>query len=344
MSLPSATNGTPLTTHTCVNAVVEHPFRDNGDSATKVYAHTMQGKLSTYVPLSDNDEMTSADEKPPRSPFPDDANAFYVGDTKPQPIDGGMVEYVRTFANIPSDRTVANGDADPFGLYAFEFPDTNTISDTYISTGAESFSHDAASHTSTVSFNLSGGDIANLEVGDKIAVKNTASSFFVQYDRSPPAGATSTIYLSTLSDCIITIKTASKITCEFVWNSWYDLPVLDDGDDYNGVPSTTYEAVKVVLSGRSGTLQSNSPAFIESTYIKSDDIYSINDNLKQKFAVYTSDGSLENGQDLSATTIPTNDEYGELVVNGLTINGEDQTIDRWKGNIFELKTIKVIAK
>ena len=341
MSLPS---GATLTDAKCVGATIEYPFRDNGDSLTKVYIHQMQVKLTSYAALVDNNNMTAATQKPSGSPFPDDALAFYVGDSVPSPIDGGMVEFDRVFANVPADRTVPNGNADPNNLYAFEFPDTSSISNTYISTGAESFSHDAASHTSTISFNLSANDIANLSIGDQIHVRNTSSKFFVKYDRSPPTGFTSTVSTSNASPCVITNKTSSSITCKFVWGTWYDSPILDSGDDKNGVAATTYQAVFTVLTGRTETLQANSPSFIESSYLKSDDIYSLNSTLLKRFAVYFSTGDLDPNMNLSSTSNPTNDEYGDLVVNGLTINAEDQTVSRWRGNIFEFKTIKVLAQ
>ena len=341
MSLPS---GATLTDAKCVGATIEYPFRDNGDSLTKVYIHQMQVKLTSYAALVDNNNMTAATQKPSGSPFPDDALAFYVGDSVPSPIDGGMVEFDRVFANVPADRTVPNGKADPNSLYAFEFPDTATIQNTYTSTGGESFSHDAASHTSTISFNLSSGDIANLSIGDKIQVKNTSSSFFVLYDRVTPPGSTSNIYTANATPCVITNKTSSTITCSYVWTSYYNLPVLDSGDDKGGVASTTYQAVLTVLTGRADTLQVNSPSFIESTYIKSDNIYLLNSNLSKRFAVYLSNGNLDANMNLGTTTNPTNDEYADLVSNGLTINAEDQTVSRWRGNIFELKTIKVLAQ
>jgi hypothetical protein len=341
MSLPS---GATLTTATCVGASIEYPFRDNGDVDTKVYIHRMQVKLTSYAPLLDNDNMTTATQKPSGSPFPDDAAAYYVGDSLPSAIDGGMVEFERVFANIPADRNVQNGKADPNGLYAFEFPRTTSISNTYTSTGAESFSHDASTHTSTLSFNLSAGDIANLSIGDRIRVKNTSSSFFVKYDLSPPAGYTSTFSSSNLGNCLITNKTATKITCTYTWSSWYSAPVLDSGDDYNGVSSTTYQAILTVSAGRISTLQTNAPSFIESTYVKSNDIYSLNNTLIKKFAVYASNGVLDQDMNLGSTSIPTNAEYAAIVSNGATIDAEDQVIERWRGNIYQLKSIKVIAQ
>lgn len=343
MSLPAFTSGTALTTPTCVNAWVEYPFRDMGDPATKVYVHMMQVKLTSYAPLDDNDIMTAAAEKPERSPFSDDADAFYVGDSVPRQIDGGMVEFTRTFANIPADRTVGGGTADPLSYYAFEFPDTASISNTYVSTSAETFSHDAASHTSTLSFNLSAGDIANLEVGQLINVQNTTDKFFIEYDNSPPIGATITTSTAILSNAVITIKTASKITCEYVWTNFYDLPVNSSGDNLNAAV-TTYEAIDLILPGRDAPLEVNSPSFMEVIYVKSDNIYLLNNGLNKQFRVRTSSGSEVADKSLSSFTDPTNAEYGNLVLNGLTINAEDQTIARWKGNIFELRTIQVIAQ
>tara|TARA_R110000803_G_scaffold196373_1_gene259674 strand:+ start:237 stop:1262 length:1026 start_codon:yes stop_codon:yes gene_type:complete len=341
MSLPS---GATLTDAKCVGASIEYPFRDKGDAVTKVYIHKMQVKLTSYAPLLDNNNMTTVTQKPSGSPFPDDAAAYYVGDSLPSAIDGGMVEFERVFANIPADRNVANGKADPNGLYAFEFPETTSEIGDYTSTGGESFSHDASTHTSTMSLNLSTSDLTNLELNDQIEIRNNASSFFIKYDNSPPTGATITISLNSFSRCIITNKTSTSITCTFTWSSWYDLPVLDSGNDLNGVSATTYQVNKKISAGRNATLQTNSPSFIESNYIKSDDIYSINNTLLKKFVVFRFNGEVYPEMILSTTTSPTNLEYGQFIYNSVTIAAEDQVIERWRGNIYQLKLIKVIAQ
>ncbi len=131
MSLP-ASGGTAFTTATCVKAWIEYPFANMGDSATKVYHHTMRVSRANYAPLAFDDVMTTADEKPTRSPFSDDAAAYWVGDTTPTAVQGDLVEFDRVFSNIPESRVESTG------TYPFTFPEIKNPSSILEYTVAES--------------------------------------------------------------------------------------------------------------------------------------------------------------------------------------------------------------
>ena len=157
MPLPS---GATLTAPTCTRAWLDYPFKANGDATTKVYNHFMEVKAINYTPLADNDTMTAADEKPTNSPFADDANAFWVSDTIPEAGDGGMVFFIRTFANIPQSRQ------EGAGAYAFAFPGNGNV--TKVSEFSQgSVSLGIVSSRPEVSFTASATNSLLLGIGDK---------------------------------------------------------------------------------------------------------------------------------------------------------------------------------
>jgi hypothetical protein len=337
------TAGTAFTTATCVEAWIEYPFRDQGDSATKIYHHKMKVARGSYAPLDDDDVMTAAGDKPTRSPFSDDSGAYYIGDTVPQAIDGGLVEFDRMFANIPADRTTDNGLAEPNGLYAFEFPRvTLAVATGYkTSTGNESTTRSVI--TTTQVFDLSAPDVANFAVGDYINVKNTADEFYFKYYSDVGLTNLHTYRFVVLQNCLITSIATNTVTCTYEWQLGHaTIYSPTAGDDYN-LTVTTYQAAQISLPIRE-TLLINSPSFIQSKYVKSSAPTELALGLEDKFIVLDATGNVVDSKTIISTTIPTRDEYANWVVNGLTINGEAETIRRWKGNIFEKSIIKVVAK
>lgn len=340
MSIPY-TKGTAFSSPTTLQAWIEYPFRKEGDSATKVYHHIMQVFAEDYTTLADDVVLTDAGAKPARSPFPDDSAAYYVGDYNLAHIDDGLVQFDRQFANVPADRTIVSGNPEPNGLYAFEFPEvTTSISSGYkTSTGNESTTRSVI--TTTHVFNLSSGDVAEFAEGDYIALKNTTDKFYFIYT----ASGSVYIYLRTvLLDCLITDITSNTITCTYTWSlshSTFTNPSA--GDNYNG-NVTTYQAAITLLKSRDEPLQANAPSFIEKTYIKSSEVIDEVLSLKTKFAVLDASGNYINPQVLSGTTIPTDEEYATIVYSGNTVNAENESIKRWKGNIFEKTLVKVVAK
>ena len=327
MPLPSTTNGIPLTTHTCVGASIGYPFRDNGDSSTKVYSYTMQGALSTYAPLDDNDEMTTAGKMPVRSPFPDDANAFFVGDTKPTPIDGGLVEYVRTFANIPQSRI------DPYGFYAFEFPIVPGGIQKSNDSTSESSSYNTGTFTLSISATLSAADALDFSNGEIVTIVNPSSwsydsdglVFYTKYEFKGAA-----------------IKNGNTITIK-VYDFFYQfqLGTKIAYDNFTDNGATKYIVKKIVSPARTAAQTINSPSQISFRYIKTQSSSEI--SLASPFKLQNSSGVETDAT--SDTTVPTTTtQYQNSALNGEYIGAENETINRWKGNIFEVQQIRVLMK
>jgi hypothetical protein len=167
MSLPY--NSAAFDTHKCTGGIVEYPFHHAGDGNTKLYIHYMCGNRSTYSPLTFNDEMTSADEKPSGSPFSDDSAAYYVGDRNLIDRNDGTVIYERMFANVPDPRI------EPFGFYAFEFPKMATLSFSK-TTSNRSFTYYTGSGDDKyrLRFIMTFGNNTNFSVGDSVTISNSA--------------------------------------------------------------------------------------------------------------------------------------------------------------------------
>ena len=94
---------------------ISYPFIESGDTTTKIYYLVCTQRASDYnaaqIDLDDN--MSSAANAGVID-LPSgwaDSNAYFVGDTGHAPIGGGMVSFVRTFANIPQSATIASGSA-----------------------------------------------------------------------------------------------------------------------------------------------------------------------------------------------------------------------------------------
>ena len=156
MSLP-----TTDTTFASVRAVsqthIEYPFIEAGDSSTKVYRMICQINASDYDPaqIALDDTMVSAAAAGVIAlPFPADASAYFVGDANHSPMDGGMLEFERVFANIPQPST------DPAGSEIFTFPGLPSVTSTSstISISGASYSSNVLTMSLTAAHGMSSGD------------------------------------------------------------------------------------------------------------------------------------------------------------------------------------------
>ena len=323
MPLPSSTNNIPLTTPTCVGAWIDYPFRDDGDSETKVYNHKMQVALSSYAPLNDNDTMTTATNKPVRSPFDDDSDAYYVGDTPPTSIDGLMVEFVRSFANVPINRE------DPNGFYAFEFPIVPGGIQISKPTISESSSYNTSTFVLTITSTLSSLDAENFNDGDIVSIYNPNTwSYELGYGytgyRSRFTGP------CTKSGDVITLKIYN-----FFWSDAGTPTAYSNFTDNN--PSN-YDVEKTISGERSSPSTINSSSVLSIRYVKSSAVSQI--SLGTKFELLTSTGDVTNTT--SDTTIPfTTTEWQNAALAGEYIAAENETISKWRGNIYEVSQIMV---
>lgn len=351
MALPSTTNGTALTTPTCVSAWVEYPFRNNGDPATKAYHHLMQVKLTSYAPLADDDEMTAADEKPDRSPFPDDANAFFTGDSMPEPIDGGMVQFVRSFSQIPATRT------EGAGLYAHEFPSNADTPATFDISGVSKSGGSSSPDRPELSFTANAADSNNIEIGDIFVVGYNGSSNASMYVRWQGDDGTSTFIQPKMIVFSKVDAGGGSFTIEGYLSSFDAIDYTREANSgVDGYRWTVAPANLTVIFqksiARDNTLNENSESFLTYRYVKTDDINS--ERFEAKFATwqYISPSGIVGEADdgfrltdtLSSGTSPSIGEYNGLVFNQSTINAEPEVAFRWRGNIWEIVGRKVVAK
>lgn len=117
MSLPYESNTTDWTKIRCIKAWIEYPFADDGDTTSKIYKMLCMCKNASYSAPAFSDVMSSATvAKLVSLPFTADSNAYFVGDSDFQPSDGGTIQFVRSFAPVPSTRSRA------IGSYVYTFP------------------------------------------------------------------------------------------------------------------------------------------------------------------------------------------------------------------------------
>lgn len=110
MSLPYESNATDWTKIRCIKAWIEYPFADDGDTNSKIYKMLCMCKNASYSAPAFSDVMSSATvAKLVSLPFTADSNAYFVGDSDFQPSDGGTIQFVRSFAPVPSTRSRAIG-------------------------------------------------------------------------------------------------------------------------------------------------------------------------------------------------------------------------------------------
>lgn len=117
VSTAIATGGTSFDTATCIGGYKNDPFAVFNASGV-IYYHDMLQTRSEYQTPSLNKTMVTYDAstapdgvKPTRSPFADDANAYFVGDDNFQDAGQGLVRFRRAFSRVPSNYK------EPYGLY-----------------------------------------------------------------------------------------------------------------------------------------------------------------------------------------------------------------------------------
>jgi len=317
--------GTSFDTPTTINAWIEYPFSNSGDSVTKLYCHTMRVSRLNYSPLSFDDVMTSAGEKPIRSPFSDDSGAYWVEDTVPTALDGGIVEFDRKFANIPQSRIEGASN------YSFTFPGvTDTSIKTLNSTStAESAIHDSTTNEGVMTFDVPLSEVKNFPVGLIVNVQNQAST--LSYFQVKIAGVW---YNKSIRTAYISSVNGTTIQCRVDLNQY-------NGTDFRSeLPITTF-AVKYTLPARD-PFTVNGNCKINYSYIKTNDIANLTGI--SKFQVLENPVSGTPTNILSSSSVPTFSEYANLIIIGQFLNAEIGSAERWKGNIWEKKEILVQAQ
>ena len=138
----------------------EYPFIETGDNSTKVYHLICVVNQSDYAPIALDTPMAGAGEAGViELPFTD-GTAYFVGDFNHSPLDGGLLEFERVFANIPAARNEI-----VTGTTSYTYPGVEYEPDSSTEYEATGFSDTA---TTTTLSGLSGGTYT---VGDIVTVR-----------------------------------------------------------------------------------------------------------------------------------------------------------------------------
>ena len=329
---PAANNDfVSFSTPTCTGGYKIKPFRDHGDTTTHIYYHEMKVLTTAYNTLADDNTMTAATQKPVRSPFADDPNAFYVGDQSVSNGGDGFTTFLRVFANIPQTRE------DPTGLYAFDFSGVTTSStstntttknftvnitdqgyNTPFSSPSRRFGFIASSNIFLGSVN----DPNNLAVGDTFVVGFNASV--------KPAGSNVTPY--TTRNATLIVKAGNIVTFSYPRVSFQR-----SSESYFETTASSASFSKSIVTDvttvNEGEIETkNSPSREVKSYVKTSEPTTVTlANMTQLPAA------------LSTTTTPTLAQYNQMVATGAYLNGAPETISRFMGNIYEKSLIQVRA-
>ena len=193
-----STGGTSFDTATCIGGKCYYPLIESGNNA-KVYTHNMVCTQDQYEKGSLNTTLepfhaTNAPQgsKPTRSPFDDDANAYFVGDFNLNNVGNGMVAFQRVYATIPDPHV------EPYGLYSRALPSYSVDAVTIAPTATnsliikEQYSSDGINWTTR----------ATADMGDNVIMGTTLDS----------AGTT------TVNDATLDWKDYSYIRCQYECN------------------------------------------------------------------------------------------------------------------------------
>lgn len=113
--------------------LVTFPFASLGDTATKLVSQVFFVRPEDYAPLTLADEYDSAEifSSANLSTHPTGVLKF-VGDTEPQPEDGGLVSFTRSWAHVPATRK-------EYSLAAYTFPGFSSVLGSFAGRAAISF-------------------------------------------------------------------------------------------------------------------------------------------------------------------------------------------------------------
>ena len=339
---PAAGNNfVSFSTATCTGGYKVQPFRDHGDTTTHIYYHEMKVLTDAYAPLEDFNYMVANvgfanQQKPIRSPFADDRDAYYVGDQSVSNGGDGFTTFIRVFANIPETRY------DPTGLYAFDFSGvTTTSSSTNTTTYPYTMSISSTGYNSpftspiyqfggsavgagNVFIGSVSGDTSKLAVGDSFTVTVTPTISYKTDTLGPRSISSFGVTIRVINGTIITMR-AGRFAFQDSFEALYNTNPTSLGFSKTVVTSTS-----TTTDGEIETR--NSPSRELKSYVMTSDPTSV-----------TLSNMTQLPDSLSSSTTPTLAEYNAMVANGEYLNGAPETITRWLGNIYEKSLIQVRA-
>ena len=308
----------------CVDETyVSHPFLERGDTDTKVYNMLCTQRASDYdaAQLALDAPMTNAAAAGVIS-LPTgwaDSTAYFVGDTGHDPIEGGMIEFSRTFANIPKDSRISRGS------YGYTFPGLNSFTD---STAQTSTISAVSMALGTLGIRIITDDIMTLAVGDKLDLSlkyNDAGDDFVNV-----------IYGEVFVTSVMNTNTfnvdigryfSEQVTLELVSGS-VELPITPSRPTLSQQGQLT-ETVTYILPGVTDSVASGNDIVIPPKFAPLNiTVVAGDDNVYSRVTTLTD------------TTWPTASEYLTMVKNGESII-VDSSLQEWRGNILQ-QTIKTV--
>jgi hypothetical protein len=293
---------------------IEYPFIEAGDNLTKVYRMICQINASDYDPteVALDDTMSSAAAAGVIAlPFPVDAAAYFVGDFNHSPMDGGLLEFERVFANIPQQST------DPSGSEIFTFPGLPSTSGTSssITISSMSYSSNVVTMNLTAAHGMSSGDNFRYYFrGLYVYYGRTYSNYYYGNGTCSTGTAGSTI------------KMFYTLPNNFSFSSWGRIyPGSSRGRKQVSRRASTQLEYDYFLPGIT-------PGITTSQQI----------TLPQRFEAYRyTEGNTV--ATLNSGTVPTAYEYNGIVdSDGFLVL--DSSVERWKGNILRrvVKSIRAI--
>ena len=323
------------------DSFISRPFLEDGDTDTKVYNMACSQLEDDYDPeqLDLDDTMTSAASAGVIAlPFAADSNAYFVGDTGHTAADGGMIEFQRTFANIPKYTRLPSGsqnysfpgwaDAAFYRqagtnttvtsaeelAFLLEFSGASVFRD--VASGSYTWPSNVVALTTTIAHTLTAGD-------------------YVFINLSYTLSGDPTVHYVASSFSVLSVPSSSVITVDL------------------GRAFLSQQAMTIVSGGiRSSSLDTraplsqNSPTITETTYI----LPSVTPGfatvdavgIPPKFVIMdVTTGVMTTTA--SNSTIPTKDDYKAMVSNNAQIVIE-ASVEEWMGNIVKqtVKTIRAV--
>jgi len=197
---------------------ISHPFIEDGDAITRGYNMVCTQRETDYNAgqISLDDPMSNAASAGViELPFPADSNAYFVGDSGHVPIGGGMIQFTRTFSNIPKTITVPSGSA------FVTFPG---LANGHLAiTG---LTMDEANET----LNIETGNAHGLDLGNDIYIQNLVWSQDNGVDPATEKSYTTDYGWTKVTPTAIISSTVFQVPRE--WDDTYTLTVLD-GEAWN---------------------------------------------------------------------------------------------------------------
>jgi len=117
MSIPFESNATAWAAIRAIDAWIEYPFANDGDTTSKIYKMVCMCKSTEYeAPLFSQTMSDAATAKLIELPFAADATAYFVGDDGFAPAGATLITFTRSFMPVPATRTRG------IGSYSYTWP------------------------------------------------------------------------------------------------------------------------------------------------------------------------------------------------------------------------------